>query len=239
MKQKKPRGRFSTLHRRWRSGWEGDLDRPGARRSAAIDMLLFDHGLVRLAWRNLHQIDDGVWRANQPDPGLIRRLAGRGLKSVLNLRGETGWGSYLLEREACLAHGIALVDFKMNSQKLPAPAEVLALNRVFDEIKRPFLMHCKSGADRSGFAAALYLLMQKGAAPEEARRQLSWRHLHFTSARAGVLGAMLDRFAADTRAEPMTFLDWVATRYDPTAIMAEFRSGRVADFVSNRVLRRE
>ena len=38
--------------RRWKDGWIGDLDAPGARRNATIDMLLFDHGLLRKAWRN-------------------------------------------------------------------------------------------------------------------------------------------------------------------------------------------
>lgn len=225
--------------RRWKEGWGGDLNRPGARRAAALDMMIFDHGLLRLAWRNLHEIDDGVWRANQPDPGLIRRLAGRGLRSVLNLRGETGWGSYLLEREACMAHGIALVDFKLSSRYLPHPSVIRALDAVFAEIERPFLMHCKSGADRAGMAAALYLLMRKGAAVEEARQQLSWRYLHLAGAESGVLGFMLDRYAADTARQPMPFLDWVDTRYDPEAITGDYVASHGARLVIDRVLRRE
>jgi protein tyrosine/serine phosphatase len=228
-----------SLHRRWRAGWLGDLDRPGARRAAAIDMMLFDHGLVRLAWRNLHEVDKGVWRANQPDPALIYRLAARGLRSVLNLRGATEWGSYLLEREACMSHGIELVDFKMESRVLPSPERLLALNDIFAGIERPFLMHCKSGADRAGFAAALYLLMRTKASVQQAKRQLSFRHLHFKHSRAGVLRAMLDRYGADKKAEPQAFLDWVATRYDPEAIMRDFASRRGADFVADRVLGRE
>lgn len=229
----------ASLHRRWRQSWAGDLDRPGARRSAAIDMMIFDHGLVRLAWRNLHQIDEGVWRANQPDPGLIRRLAARGLRSVLNLRGETGWGSYLLEREACRAHGIGLVDFKIDSRKLMTAERILALNEVFTTIERPFLMHCKSGADRAGMAAALYLLMQTGASVEAARRQLSWRYLHLPGAAAGVLGAMLDRYGADAAAAPIGFVDWVRTRYDPEAIMRDFTGSRAGRLVGDRLLGRE
>jgi protein tyrosine/serine phosphatase len=233
------KGAIRRWQRRWKDGWVGDLDAPGARRNAAIDMLIFDHGLLRKAWRNAAEIDAGVWRSNQPDPAAIRRLAGQGFRAILNLRGETEHGSYLLEREACRASGIELVDFKLNSRRLPSRDEILELDRIFAELPRPFLMHCKSGADRAGFAAALYLMLQKAMSPEEARRQLSWRFLHLPGGATGVLRFLLERFADDAAETPMSFRDWVATRYDPAALTAEYQSGPVADFVLDKVLRRE
>ena len=164
-------------------------------------MLIFDHGLLRKAWRNPHEIDAGVWRSNQPDPAMIRRLAARGFKAILNLRGETECGSYLLEREACRAAGIELVDFKLTSRRLPSREEILALDAIFARLPRPFLMHCKSGADRAGFAAALYLMLHKGLSPEEAQRQLSWRYLHLRGGATGVMHFLLERFAAEDAAE--------------------------------------
>ena len=225
--------------RRWKEGWAGDLDAPGARRKAAIDKLVFDHGLLRKAWRNEHEIDVGVWRSNQPDPGMIRRLKAQGFKAILNLRGETQWGSYLLEREACRAAGIELVDFKLSSRKLPSREEILALDRIFAGLPRPFLMHCKSGADRAGFAAALYLLLQRDQPVAVAQEQLSWKYLHLRGAATGVLHFLLERYAADTAETPMAFRDWVATRYEPEALMAEYRSDGAADFLVDRVLGRE
>jgi protein tyrosine/serine phosphatase len=233
------KGAVRRWQRRWKDGWVGDLDAPGARQAATLDMLIFDHGLVRKAWRNLHEVDAGVWRSNQPDPAMIRRLAARGFRAILNLRGATEWGSYLLEREACRAVGIELVDFKLSSRTLPSRGEILALDAIFARLPRPFLMHCKSGADRAGFAAALYLMLQKGLDPDEAQQQLSWRYLHLRGAATGVLHHMLGRYKADCAAEPMGFREWVATRYDAAALMAEYRSGAVADFVVDRVLGRE
>ena len=164
------RGPLRRLQRRWKDGWIADPDGPGARRAKTIDMLLFDHGLLRKAWRNEHEVDAGVWRSSQPDPGMIRRLAAQGFKAIVNLRGATEWGSYFLEREACRAAGIELVDFKLNSRKLPSREELLALDALFERLPRPFLMHCKSGADRAGFAAALYLLLRSDLPVEEAQR---------------------------------------------------------------------
>ena len=233
------RGAIRRWQRRWKDGWVGDLDAPGARRNAAIDMLVFDHGLLRKAWRNEHEVDGGVWRSNQPDPGTIRRLAGQGFKAILNLRGATEYGSYLLEREACKAAGIELVDFKLTSRSLPSRAEILALDDLFVRLPRPFLMHCKSGADRAGFAAALYLMLRKGLSPEEAQRQLSLRFLHVRGAATGVLHFLIERYAAESAVEPMSFRQWVETRYDPEALMAAYRSGGAADFLVDRVLGRE
>jgi protein tyrosine/serine phosphatase len=170
---------------------------------------------------------------------MIRRLAAQGVKAILNLRGETQWGSYLLEREACRAAGIELVDFKLSSRKLPSRAEMLALDRIFERLPRPFLMHCKSGADRAGFAAALYLMLRRQTPVAVAQEQLSWRYLHLRSGATGVLHFLLQRYAADSAETPMPFRDWVATRYDPDALMAEYQGDGVADFVLDKVLRRE
>jgi protein tyrosine phosphatase (PTP) superfamily phosphohydrolase (DUF442 family) len=233
------KGPLKRWQRRWKDGWVGDLDAPGARRNAAIDMLVFDHGLLRKVWRNEHEVEGGVWRSSQPDPAMVRRLAGQGVRAILNLRGATEYGSYLLEREACRGTGIELVDFKLTSRALPSREEILALDAIFEAMPRPFLMHCKSGADRAGFAAALYLLLRRGASPEEAKAQLSWRYLHVRGAATGVLHFLIERYAAESAVEPMSFREWVGTRYDPEALMAEYRSGGAADLLVDRVLRRE
>lgn len=234
------RGIVRRWQRRWKDGWvAGGLDAPGGRRNATIDMLVFDHGLLRKVWPNEHRVAEGVWRSNQPDPARIRRLAGQGVKAILNLRGATEYGSYLLEREASAAAGIALADFKLSSRSLPTREEILALDDTFASLPKPFLMHCKSGADRAGFAAALYLLLRGGATVAEALEQLSWRYLHVRGGSTGIMHFMLARYAADAAREPVGFREWVETRYDPAALTAEYKGGAVAEFVVGRVLGRE
>lgn len=233
------RGLIRRWQRRWKDSWSGRLDSPRARRDATIDMLLFDHGLLRTVWRNEAEIAPGVWRSNQPDQRAIRALAERGFRSILNLRGATEYGSYLLEAEACRAAGIDLVDLKFSSRSLPTREEILGLDALFARLPKPLLMHCKSGADRSGFAAALYLLLREGASPEAALAQMTWRHLHFGAGSTGIMRFMVERFAADTRRQPMSFRDWVSTRYDPDALTAAYRSSRAASLVTDRLLRRE
>lgn len=233
-------GSFKDWRRRWKAGWLA----PGVpaarrRRNAWLDMILFDDGLFRVFWKNLHQVHDGVWRSNQPDPALIDRMAAKGIRAVLNLRGVTRYGSDILEREACAARGLEIVDFKMQSRLLPDKERLRQLDEIFARIPHPFLIHCKSGADRAGFVAALYLLLRADVPVEEARRQLSARYLHFRRSRTGVLDYMLEAYAAANARTPRSFRDWVFTDYDPEALMRNFSSGKAADFLVDRVLGRE
>ena len=101
---------------------------------------------------------------------------------------------------------------------------------------RPALLHCKSGADRAGFAAAIFLLLE-GRPADEAMRQLSWRYGHIRRSRAGVLDAILHSYAADAAGKG--FADWVREAYDPDAIAAGFRAGGLAGFVTTTLLARE
>lgn len=233
------KGPVRRWQRRWKDGWSGRLDSPRARRDATIDMLVFDHGLIRTFWRNQSEIAPGVWRSNQPDPRAVRQLAARGFRAILNLRGATEYGSYLLEAEACRIAGIRLVDFKLSSRVLPTRAEILALDAIFAELPKPFLFHCKSGADRSGFAAALYLLLRENAAPEDALSQLCWRYLHFKGGPAGILRYVIARYAEDSARQRITFREWIENRYDPVALAAAYRADPAASLVNDRLLRRE
>jgi protein tyrosine/serine phosphatase len=87
-------------------------------------------------------------------------------------------------------------------------------------MERPALLHCKSGADRSGFAAALYLMLAEGRPVTQARRQLSLRYGHNRFGRAGLLDAFFDAYARETGKTPMPLMEWVETVYDPDRIAA-------------------
>jgi len=72
------KGPWRAWQRRWKDGWIGEPETPRGRRNAAIDMMLFDHGLIRLFWRNMYEVAPGVWRGNQPDPATVRRRTAEG-----------------------------------------------------------------------------------------------------------------------------------------------------------------
>lgn len=199
---------------------------PADRRAAYRQLMLTDHGFLRAIWTHEYEIAPGVWRSNQPSPRRIARWAARGLKSVLLLRGKTLEQPIpMLEAEACTRHGLTLHCAPVSGGTMTRPNGLMALFEAFDTVERPFVMHCKSGIDRTGFAAFLYLVDQTDIAPEIARRQLSFKYLHLNTSRHGILDFMADAFLAAHRDRGVSLRDWVASEYDPVALTARYRSG--------------
>jgi len=214
--------------------------RPRAERvMEQVDLFAVDHGIFRLAYLNLHEVAPGVWRSAQPGPRDIRRLAKRGIRTIVNLRGPRDCGSYRLEERACARHHVDLINFKMRSRGAPRPETIREAAALFKRISYPVLFHCKSGADRAGIMAALYLLLHEGRPVEEAARQLSLRYGHFRQADTGVLDHFLDSYRAENARDPIDFLTWAEGRYDPEAVKRSFKVNGVTNFIVNRVLKRE
>ncbi|EYD76520.1 hypothetical protein Rumeso_01941 [Rubellimicrobium mesophilum DSM 19309] len=196
----------------------------GRRWRAVLHYQFVDHAILRHGWTNMDEVAPGVWRSNQPTHGRLRALKARGIRTIVNLRGEGESSFHRFERESCAALGLTLVSVALRSRRAPERAEVLKLFEAFRTAERPFLIHCKSGADRSGFAAALYLIAHRGETVAEARRHLSWRYLHMRRGRAGVLGHILDLYAARLRGGPIGIEEWFRTDYDAEAAQAGFRA---------------
>ncbi len=204
-----------------------------------LEHLFVDHAVFRYIYLNLHQIAPGMERAAQPSPRHIAEASARGVKTILNLRGERDCASYLMEKEACERHGIALVNFVLTSRAAPSAEQILDFDQTLNTIEYPALMHCKSGADRAGIGSALYLLLREDRPVEEALGQLSLRYGHIRQAKTGVLDAVIKAYQRDFSQENLDFRTWVRERYDPDAVTRSFQSSRWATFFTDRVLERE
>ncbi len=220
-------GKALASFRRWKRSYKetagADISTPEGRRRARWHMHLADYAFFRLRWSNLHQVAEGVWRSNQPGPNRYGQFRELGLRTIINLRGQRHYSSVLFEQEACDAQGITLLHMDLRADRLAEGGEYVRLLEMMERAEKPLLIHCKSGADRTGLAAALYLIDQGLAPVEEAKRQLSFRYLHWKIARAGVLDALLEAYAADQGEAPLPIREWLLTRYDPEAITAGFR----------------
>jgi protein tyrosine/serine phosphatase len=182
-----------------------------------------DHAILRHHWTNMDEVAPGVWRSNQPTHRRFAELKARGIHTIFNLRGHGEESFHLFARESCAALGLRQVSVALRSRRAPERAEVLKLFEAFRTSEKPFLIHCKSGADRSGFASALYLLAHEGATVAEARRHLSFRYLHLRRGRAGVLGHILDLYEARLARGPIGVEEWFRAEYDADAAQAGFR----------------
>jgi protein tyrosine phosphatase (PTP) superfamily phosphohydrolase (DUF442 family) len=173
---------------------------------------------------NFGVVDPGrVYRSAQPDGELRRLIARHHLASVLNLRGGTQddpW--YVEEVRATRDAGIELYDLPMSATRRPQRRELLILLNVFEQCSYPLLIHCKSGSDRTGLAAALYQMSQKGAPPEQALRAFSLHYGHVPLLGPEHLHEPLDEYAAWLKEHgqphsPARLRFWVDRLYDPAS----------------------
>jgi protein tyrosine/serine phosphatase len=218
--------------------WSRPIGGLGHRLSAWAHMIFADHGVWRLVYLNRHKVSHRLWRCAQPAPQQIAAFAASGVRTVVNLRGGQGHGAWPLEQEACAQHGIALVNFVIRSTLAPDRDTLLRAKDFFAGLDYPAVAHCKSGADRAGFFAALYILVEGGSAAE-AQEQLSLRYGHNRYARTGILDAFIARYRDEGEARGIPFLAWVEHHYDPEALARDFKPSRLADFVMTRIMRRD
>jgi protein tyrosine/serine phosphatase len=202
------------------------------------DALIMDHGLFRIAWRNWGVVAPGrVYRSNHPLPAALRHAVRRHhIRSIVNLRGhDPKMGAYALSGREARRLGLVELNVRFGAKAPPQPSQIEELVAALPSLPEPILIHCKSGADRTGLVAAIWLLLQ-GRRPEEAMEQLSLRFGHFRTSDTGILDAFIATYA---RAWPKPFMEWVREDYDPAALLAAFKSNRWARLLNDTVLRRE
>ena len=214
----------------------GDVTTAQGRVLAWVVSLFIDHAIFRLAIGNFATVIEGrLYRGNHPTPGRLARLKQRyGLTTVINLRGATGTGSYHLSVAAAKSLGLAHHDLSMRSRMAPRRDSILRLRDVYRGAPGPIFLHCKSGADRAGFAAGLCLLFE-GRPVNEALRQLSLRYGHIKQARSGILDAFFLRYQRDGEGRK-SFFDWLDQDYDEAALGQDFRANGLASFINDWVL---
>jgi protein tyrosine/serine phosphatase len=128
---------------------------------------------------HLGTVAEGVlYRCGQPTPDQLRELIGRfGLRTVVSLRGlraaddPDAWEE--AERVVCAACGVAFHTIPCNHKNPPTRQQVehfLAL--CADPARRPVLVHCRLGQQRTLLFCALYRVRFDGLTPADAEAEM-------------------------------------------------------------------
>ena len=181
-----------------------------------------------------------MWRSNQPNPRQVaEHVRLRGIKTIINLRGPSTRGYYLLEKEACEAQGVALVDFQVYSRDTPTVEKVFEAKALFEQIAYPALMHCKSGADRAGLMSVLYSIFRLNEPVHVAVQHLSKKYLHMREGKTGLLDAFFETYLEAEQATGVDFETWLQTAYDREQVKRDFLKSGKGKLRLDWILRRE
>ena len=127
---------------------------------------------------NFYEVAPGVYRSHQlysfDMPNFYKKYR---FKTILNLRGahpDKEWYKY--EVKFCKEHNITLINFGFSDAKVQSIQKMQKLIEIIKKAKKPILIHCRAGADRTGLASALYLY---SLGDKNASKMLGIKYGHF------------------------------------------------------------
>ncbi|MFZ5965056.1 tyrosine-protein phosphatase [Thalassococcus sp. BH17M4-6] len=216
--------RIEDAERRLRRSFGKDIASPRGRFWAKLHYHVFDHAFLRVFWSNFFKVAPGVYRSNQPTHARFEKYAAMGIKTVINLRGEDNQAHYYFEKESAEALGLTLVNAKLWARTAAPRKRIVGVIDALRTAEKPLMFHCKSGADRAGFVAAMYLMVFENQPVEVAKKQLGLKYIHLDFTATGVQDYILDVYAARTARDPIGFEDWIRTEYHGSAMQAAYES---------------
>jgi hypothetical protein len=163
-----------------------------------------------------------VYRSAQLSSASLQRyIRSRHIRTVVNLRGccdPEPW--FLEESRVTHANDVSQEDLGFSAGRLPSPIAMRQLVEVIDRSEYPILFHCHKGADRTGMASAMAVLLRTDATLEEARGQLGFRYGHLAVGRTANIDRFFDLYqqwltAAGRTHSPAVFRRWVERDYCP------------------------
>ncbi len=107
---------------------------------------------------NFHKVDDDFYRSAQLYsfnlPYYINKY---GIKTILNLRGKSDETWYIDEVKISKDLNVTHIDYGIPDRKKIPIKKMQDIVEIIKNAKKPLLVHCKAGADRTSLVSALYL----------------------------------------------------------------------------------
>ncbi len=192
-------------------------------------LLTYELGRRLVGW-NLHTVVAGrVYRGAQPNASYVETLAKNyGVRTIINLRGcglPNEW--YAMETRAVQHLGIDQEDICFSALRLPSSLELRRLVEVLEQAAYPVFFHCRRGADRTGMASVIALLLQPDVTLSDARKQLGLWYGHVALSKTGILDQFIDLYEdwlgkQGRRHDAAAFRHWILDEYNGGWCSARF-----------------
>jgi len=193
-----------------------------------------EHNFINLFWFNFHKVDDGVYRSAQLTPWRLKKIIKKyGIKTIINLRGNNKNYLYKREKEICEEMGVKYLTVSLLSRS-PERIRKEELEKLVDILKKaekPILFHCKAGADRTGFVAVLWHLLNGRDKKWAINKELRLKYMYLSWSKAGKIKKLFELY--DGKSD---FVEWFDKNREK---FKEFKTSKLSDFIYDKLLRRE
>ena len=110
---------------------------------------------------NFYKVDEHVYRGGQPTDEGFQYLAKIGVKTVIDLRGESEGRRN--EESVVTTAGMKYINIPMTGLTPPTEAEITKILGILEDgATGPVFVHCQRGADRTGAVIASYRIEHDG-----------------------------------------------------------------------------
>lgn len=128
---------------------------------------------------NIHTVIPGqLYRsAELSKPTLSKLVKERGIKTIINLEGSSDDAWYYGEIAISKRDHIKHYNMSLNAHHIPRIVQLRRLVDLLETAPRPILIHCHRGADRTGLASAIAIILTNNSSLKEAEKQYSIKYL--------------------------------------------------------------
>lgn len=201
--------------------------------SEFIKVIREEHNFINLFWFNFHKVDEGVYRSAQMTPWRLKKTIKKyNIKTIINLRGNNKNYLYKKEKEICKEMGVDYYTVSLSSRN-PEKIRTKELQRLVSLLKhskKPLLFHCKAGADRTGFVSVLWHILNGRDIKWAINKELRLKYMYLPWSKAGNTKRIFEMY------EKGDFIEWFDKNRKK---FSEFKSNKTADFIADKILRKE
>jgi protein tyrosine/serine phosphatase len=116
-----------------------------------------------------------IYRGAQPSDQGLRDLVEFGVKTVIDLRGDS---SAIREKGIVEALHMQFIHVPMNGLTAPTNAQIAQLMRILETAPQPVFIHCQHGEDRSGTVVACWRISHDHWPNDKALKEAKAYHIN-------------------------------------------------------------
>ena len=117
-----------------------------------FSLSIFSQKIENSYVENLYKVDNNIYRSAQPNKNGMKYLDSLGIKTILNLR-HIRTDKREAKKISLTLKKVSINTWKMNEQ------DIIDALKIIKESKKPVLIHCLHGSDRTGAVVASYRII--------------------------------------------------------------------------------